>query len=383
MSISKLLKSKKSGSIMVLALLVVVVLLVMGGGLLSLGLHGQMLGIRTGTEIAARTAADAGLTKALFEINEKLEVSRSSYWDDSTLPQASYGVLTNCDATYSYTITGDLDSGYSIKSIGKSGQAERKVNATLRLQGLFDYGILAQERLNLMKGNIVDAYDSSDPSNTDVELQIGTASDISWHLNIYGAIIDGEVLTDVDVEFPLITPPVLPDMGTAIEAQDATITVLGPVDNGRYSEITLKTGAILEIDGEDVVLHITGDISIGQGCEIVVKSGSSLTLYLDGNLNAANSNGINNETQIPGNFTLFGTGEDQIFDLKAKSSWYGAVYAPNATITVFAGGDIYGSFISSDFEMKSGGSLYYDIALRDGSITEVGTRFVVERWQEQ
>ncbi len=384
MDMNKLVKSKESGSVMILVLLAVVLLLVMGGGLLSLGLHGQMLGIRTGTEIAARTAADAGLTKALFEMNKKLEVSQSSYWDDSTLPQASYGVLANCDATYSYTITGDLDSGYSIESIGKRGQAERKVSATLRLQGLFDYGILTQEDLTLKADTLVDGYDSSDPSNTDVELQIGTTSDLPESMNIEGSTVDGEVLIDVDVDFPPITPPVLPDMGTSIEAQDATITVIGPVDNGKYSEITLKTGAILEIDGEDVVLHITGDISLlGAACEIVIKPGSSLTLYLDGNLIAGNSSGINNETQIPGNFTLYGTGEGQIFDLKAKSAWYGAVYAPNATTTVFAGGDIYGSFVCSDFEMKSGGSLYYDIALRDASIAEVGTRFVVKRWQEQ
>ncbi len=159
MDMNKLVKSKESGSVMILVLLAVVLLLVMGGGLLSLGLHGQMLGIRTGTEIAARTAADAGLTKALFEMNKKLEVSQSSYWDDSTLPQASYGVLANCDATYSYTITGDLDSGYSIESIGKRGQAERKVSATLRLQGLFDYGILTQGTLTLKSDTLVDGYD--------------------------------------------------------------------------------------------------------------------------------------------------------------------------------------------------------------------------------
>ncbi|MHC4658883.1 MAG: DUF7305 domain-containing protein, partial [Planctomycetota bacterium] len=284
-------------------------------------------------------------------------------------------------ATFSYRVSGDLDNGYVVESAGSSGHAAKVVNATLRLKGLFDYGILAQYKLNLMKGNIVDGYNSGDPNDTDVELQIATASDVPWHLNIEGAIIDGEVYTDVEVDFPPIIPPVLPDMG-AIKGQDATVTVIGPGQNGKYQYIELKTGAILEIAGEDVVMHVTGDIWLGQGCEILVKPGSSLTLYLDGNLIAGNSNGINNETQIPSNFVLFGTGEKQIFDLKAKSAWYGAVYAPNATTTVFAGGDMYGAFVCSDFEMKSACNLYYDEALRDEAITQVGSCWVVDRWFE-
>jgi hypothetical protein len=46
MNTNKLLQSKKTGSVMALAMLVVVILLVMGTSLLSLGLHGRMLGVR-------------------------------------------------------------------------------------------------------------------------------------------------------------------------------------------------------------------------------------------------------------------------------------------------------------------------------------------------
>ncbi|MHC4792627.1 MAG: DUF7305 domain-containing protein, partial [Planctomycetota bacterium] len=204
-----------------------------------------------------------------------------------------------------------------------------------------------------------------------------------WALNIYGATIDGDVKQPVDFDFPDITAPDLPYYGTLIEAQDATVVVFGPVDNGVYSGIELKTGAILQIDGADVVLHITGDIWLGQGCEIVIKPGSSLTIYLDGNLIAQNSNGINNETMIPSKFVLYGTGEEQKFDLKAKSDFYGAVYAPNADTTVFSEGDVYGSVICSSFQMKQNCVFYYDEALRDAGLTTIGGIFVVDRWFEE
>ena len=129
---NKTVRSRRRGAALPLVFLVLVILLVIGNGLLSLSLHGQTLGIRTSKEIAARCAADAGLTKAIFEMNEKLKVKP---WDDSILPETTDESLTNCDAAFSYTVTGDIDSGYIIESIGRSGRAERKVSCTLSLQG--------------------------------------------------------------------------------------------------------------------------------------------------------------------------------------------------------------------------------------------------------
>ncbi|MHC4456775.1 MAG: DUF7305 domain-containing protein [Planctomycetota bacterium] len=376
----KLLKSRKIGSALTLVLLVLVIFLTVGAGFLSLGEHSRMLAIENISEISARAAADAGLVKALFEMNEKLKVGP---WVDSGLPHAINEGLAGSDATLSYTVTGDFDSGYTIESIGGAGPVQRQVRATLRMQSIFDYGILTQGTLNLFKDNIVDGYNSDDPNDTDNDLMIGTTSTDHWALNIYGATIDGDVKQPVDFDFPDITAPDLPYYGTLIEAQDATVVVFGPVDNGVYSGIELKTGAILQIDGADVVLHITGDIWLGQGCEIVIKPGSSLTIYLDGNLIAQNSNGINNETMIPSKFVLYGTGEEQKFDLKAKSDFYGAVYAPNADTTVFSEGDVYGSVICSSFQMKQNCVFYYDEALRDAGLTTIGGIFVVDRWFEE
>jgi len=98
----KLLQSKKRGSALPLAVVAVLILLAMGTGLLSLGLQSRIISIRTTSDIAARSAADAGLIKALFEMNEKLKVEP---WNGSSLPLGTNISLPNCDAVFSYTVT--------------------------------------------------------------------------------------------------------------------------------------------------------------------------------------------------------------------------------------------------------------------------------------
>ncbi|MHC4573768.1 MAG: DUF7305 domain-containing protein [Planctomycetota bacterium] len=376
MNVRKLLTSRKSGAALTIVLFAVIILLLMGGGLLSLGLQGRMRAIRTSSGIVARCAADSALTTTVYEMNQKLKVIP---WDDTALPYALDSALLGCDATFSYEVQGNLNSGYVATCVGKSGYAHRRVTATLRLKGLFDSGVMVKETIKLYSGTLVDIYDPA----TDVPVQIATTSAEPGSISLApGASVDGEVLVGVEGYFPTVSVPLLPDMGMPIDVQ-GTIMTIGPEDSGRYTAITLKTGAALVADGGgEVILHVTGDVFMGQSCEVVLKPGTSLTLYLDGDLLAGNSTGINNESQDSTAFTLFGTGEDQKFELKAKSEWYGAVYAPNADVTIKSNAEVVGSFVSSSFETTGGALILYDSALRDVDTSDVGVFFIVDRWQE-
>jgi len=64
----------------------VVILFVIGACVLSLGLHSRGFAVRTSFYISVRCLAYAGLTKAFFEMNEKLKVV---LWDDSGLPEVT------------------------------------------------------------------------------------------------------------------------------------------------------------------------------------------------------------------------------------------------------------------------------------------------------
>ena len=395
----------RGGFALAAMLCAVVILFVIGASVLSLGLHSRVFAARTSSDIAARCAADAGVTKALFEMNEKLKVIP---WQDGSLPEATHESLPNTEAIYSYAVTGDPGSGYFVQSTGKSGLQEKVISCSLSLQGPFERAILAQGPLILKGGTIVEGYNSEDPWETGIDAPVGTLSTLpdSVVLN-HGVVIGGDVIVGVggsvetvvkdlgasthrqyallkEIILPAITVPELPDKGAGIQAHGTTLTV-GPTDTGQYGKIELKKASdpgILEINGGDVVLYVTGDISLGQGCEIVIKDGATLVLYLDGDMVASNNAGINNEND-PINFKLFGTGtEEQTITLKAKSESLGAIYTPNAVVTIMADGDVYGSITAKTFEMKSGGNFYYDKALKNATIDDEGLRFVIEEWRE-
>lgn len=166
----ELLQPKRRGSVVPLVLVVVMVLLSMGVGLLDLGMKGRLFSIRTASDISARCAADAGMTMALYEMNEKLRVKP---WNDSSLPEATSQSLPYCDAVYSYTVTGNSSDGYTIESIGTSGNAERKVVCILKPQGPFEFAVFAEDGAELKNSALVDWFNfGADDEN----LKVGTNS---------------------------------------------------------------------------------------------------------------------------------------------------------------------------------------------------------------
>ena len=421
---AKLMKSKKLGAVLALVVLVIAVMLVIGGGLLTLGANARIYAIRTAADISARCAADAGLTTALWAMNDSLAKKTFSA---GNLPQKPDTDLPNSEppATFNYTVTAlAANNEFGIVSIGRCNAAQRTVWGRLRLRGVGEVGVLVRDSMVLKAGTLVDGRDSRDPANPnpDVEVQIGTTSTLPAMVVLNnGVTVDGDVLVgygvvdpntvikdlgatvtgykgtlDEEPEFPPITPPVLPNMGM-IFAQDKTIQV-GPAQSGRYNSIVLKNAsepAKLEILGGHVILYITGDISLGNSCEIVIKQiegmpHASLDLYVNGDIKSGEGSGFNLEPGCtPPDLKLWGLAQDplpadaqQSWQLNAKSEYFGQIYAPEATVQVNAKGDLYGAFTAYSFEMKSGGNLYYDGALSNVNPNDPGVRFVLKRWGE-
>jgi len=418
---NKLLKSKRRGSALPLAVVAMIVLMMMGVGLLSLGFNSRTFSIRMTSDIEARCAADAGLAAALFEMNEKLKVKP---WNDSTLPQAIDVTLPYSDEVCSYRVTGNLAGGYVIQSLGKSGNANRGVQATIGLQSAFNHAILTKQSLTLKSGTVVDGYNSLDPADTDISVDIGSqsgstssvilnagstvkgdvfvapGSDLDSAIKDLGAIVSGDKYASAPEPLPTVVAPVLADKGS-ISAIGATVAIT-PAESGTYSSINLQqlsttegkganavtttTPSILEVSGGDVVLHLTGDIQLGNSCEVLIKEGSSLTIYTDGNIHCRNGSAINSENppEAADTLQIYATGTTkQFFDVKAKSDFTGIIYAPDADVVLYAKGDAYGSIIAEDFNYMAGGNFYYDEALqKKNTVNDDAVVFVVTRWQE-
>ena len=399
---NKRLKSQETGSALTLMLFAVVLLTLTGMALLNLGFQTRISAIRTAQGMQARWSADAGLIKAVVEMNNKLTAKT---WSDISMPAVTKEVLFQSNQSFSYQVDKDGGGNYTVTSTGITGPAIKRVYATMGFKGLFDNAILVKDRISLMPKTLIAGYNSEDPTDTDFDLTIGTTSTAADRIPIGpGTVIEADVFVGVggdpntvigaggtitgrkftlheELDFPVITPPPLPDTGTALSST-GTIT-LDPTQSGTYTEISLSQSGLLEIQGGDVELYIIGNIDLGNGCEVIVQPGSSLTLYVDGDINADNSLGFNNQAGNVKDFQLFATGtEEQVFNMKAKSSIFGTIHAPDVDIQMYAKAEMRGAIVGKNVTFKSGGIFYYDEALRDVSIDDVGARFIVKRWRE-
>ena len=394
----KLLQSKNRGSAIPLAIVVVLILLAMGTGLLNLGLNSRIFSTRTTSDIAARCAADAGLTKALFEMNEKLKVKP---WDDSSLPLETQISLPNCDAVYSYTVTSD--SGiYTLQATGTSAQYQRTVSCTLELKGPFEAAIFTEGFINLNNSAEVDWYNYD---ASDANMKVGTNSTADGSVRLASsAIIKGDVAVgmggDPDTAIDLGGSATIEGQTSALteEVEILPITVPEAIDSlasggdiinnttisssGKYSSIDLGNSETIIISGGDVTLYITGDITLGNSAELQIEEGASLTLYLGGDFEGKNSSAVNNETEDPGSLQIYGLDSCETIIFKNSSDLYGAIYAPNADVIMNNSADVYGAVVAKTFDMKNSGLFMYDATLRDASLNDELVRFEINRWSE-
>jgi len=411
-------QQRNGGFAMAAMLCAVIILFVMGASVLSLGMHSRGLAVRTASDIKARAAADAGLTKTVFQMNELLEnrtwdpVELQYQFDTKVLPYTTDESLPYCEATYDYKVTPTgkkSNNEFAVTCSGKSGNSVKTVHAIVKVKSIFDSALLVKDRISLMPKSLVDGYNSSDPFDPYINIKIGTTSTLDGRIPLGpGTVVNGDIFVGVegdpqdvigaggsvngrkfalldDIDLPKVTPPPLPDKGKGLQSKSGIITI-GPADSGKYANITLENSKVpggLEITGGRVVLYITGNITMGKGCEVIVRAGSSLVIYVDGDVTTENSTGFNNEAGNIKKFALYATGTNQTFNLKAKSSIFGVVYAPDVDINMYPGSTVNGAIVGKNITFKSGGSFYYDEALQDASIYEEAVHFAVTFWQDE
>ena len=395
----KRLKNKKSGSAIVLVIFAILILFITGVSLLKLGLVSRVYAIRNTAQTRARCAADSGLTKALFEMNEKLKVKP---WNDSSLPSDANVALENCDATFGYSVTGTLGSGYTIESTGNSLQVQKTVSTTLQLAGAFEFAVFGDEGLTMYNSSIIDwyNYDSDDKS-----LRIGTNSTegnavlIKSSASINGDVLVGingnpdqvidnkgtvtgqqramteqNILTSVTVPLALQS---LPSGGTI--QNDTTITT-----SSKYTEIDLKNNKTITVDGP-VSLYVTGNVTLNNNAQIKVVNTNPdayLKLYMGGNFEGKNGSSMNNLTNNSKKLQIYGLDTCQNMDFKNSTNLYGTIYAPKADVTFYNSANAYGSVVAESFEQKNDMAFYYDASLRDVQVNDELVEFTVNRWSE-
>jgi len=396
MNHKRLPRNARCGAVLPLVILMVVVLMVIGIGLTGLSMHSRMLAVRSAADISARSAADAAVSTAVFQMNEKLKVKP---WNHSSLPAGSDVELLDCNATFDYAVS-ENNNIYAVSGTGRAGNSVRTINSTLRLISPFDYALFARNTVELKNCAKVDWYNNK-PG--DWPLQVGTGSTGAGAITLMnGAIVNGDVVVGVDGDpktvienhganfndsYAMTSEPVLPvitvpaylvSMPSGGQITDSTTIS----SSGKYSKIDLGHSKVLTIN-VPVTLYITGDVLLGNSAEIKINSGGSLVMYIGGNVIGDNSAGFNNTTADAKNLGIFCLDTCTKVLFKNSSNFYGTIYALDAAVTIDNSANIYGSVVSDSFILKNSGRLHYDAALRNRSVNDEAVRFAINRWSEQ
>jgi hypothetical protein len=395
----KVIYAKQNGSVLPLSLVVVLILLAMGTSLLNLSVSNRIYTTRNASDITARCAADAGLIKALYEVNNKIQ---GKSWVGTAMPLESNINLLNCDAKYDYTVTTNVNGDYVITSTGTSGINYRTVSCVLEKQGSsMDYALFCEGSIIFRNSGTVDWYNYS---NEDENLKIGTNSTNNGAITLKNSVeIEGDILVgpggDPDKVVTLknsakvegdITPLSQKEELTLAEVPEwldslpssGTIKKNTTIKNSaKYASINLNNSKTVTIK-KDVTLYVTGDVILGNSCEIKIEDGASLTLYLAGDLIAKNSTKINNETEIPKNLQIYGLEGCTELDLRNSCDLYGVIYTPNADIVMHNSVNVYGAIVCNTMDLKNSGNFMYDASLRDENLDASPTTYSVAKWSE-
>jgi hypothetical protein len=392
---------KRQGSAMVLSMFAVILLIIAGIGLLRLALDARISAVRGASMLAARSAADAGLAKALYEMNLKLE---DRPWDNSGLPSAADVQLEGCNATYSYSVTGNPGSGFAAECTGRSGGIQRTVRCELPVESLYKDLIMVTQDILLTNNCTVSAWDSrtgetvayqsrmgtlaTEAEGADIDMGSNTVVNGDVYVGVDGdpdAVIDGGTITgstyalEEDIDLPVLVPPALPNKGNISVNGNMTI---GPSNSGRYGSIQISNNKTLTISGGDVILNVTGNIDLRNSSSIVIDEDASLMLYVGGDITTMNNADFNNKTQVPSKLKIIGTGVSQEFYFKNKSDMFALIVAPEATVEMKNSADIYGAYICGNFQVKNNANIYYDVALGMATVYD-GIRFIIRYWSEE
>jgi hypothetical protein len=396
-AMSRVLSQNRSGFISLMAMVVAIIMFIIGIALLTLGFNRRLFSIRANQQIAARGAADYGLTKAVHEMNLRLPTVTAPYPAESSVQVPGSNAGSNATSTYSYAVT--KDSGiYYVQASGTCGSTTKTVTCELRLKSVFEYAILTKNNLDIGSVSTVNCDNCGD-----VPLKIGTTNNPNTTAQITlkpNSTVDGDILlgqggipslvvgagatyhniyavaTDYDLPQPALPANFVTSATTITISSSSAINTAG-----KYicSTIDLKNGGTLDVNA-NVELYVTGAITLKNGADIKLAAGKKLTIYLAGAFDGYYGAGFNDGGD-PTLLTIIGLGSSDII-IKNSDAFCGTVYAPNANVHLYNSAKVYGSIIANNYKQDNSALFTYDANLRQ--VTDASlARFVPNHWREQ
>jgi hypothetical protein len=423
--------SRERGSALLITLVITSILGITLLSYLNLVHNQHRAVVRSESWNYAIAVSEAGIEEAMTQL----------YYSADNLASNDWTLQTNC-----YVKTRVLDRGgyivqisnvsppviYSHGYVQKPDSTNfipaRTVRVTVGRNGLFRKGMVARGNIDLMGNNIMtDSFDSVDPAystngrydedkakdNGDVATNSTITNSLAvGNANLYGHVATGPggnvvlgpngsvgsrtwvdagnkgieagyFTDDMNVDFPLVTPPfttATAPSGGSVGGTNYTL-VLG---NGNYSltELSMSGQNKMIVNG-NAILYVSGDASMGGQSYIYIATNASLNLYVNGTSASLGGNGIMNANANATNFMYWGTTNNTSLSMSGNAAFTGIIYAPDAAFTLGGGGstdyDFVGASVTASVKMNGHFKFHYDENI--GRVTP-NAGYIVTSWNE-
>lgn len=425
---------QKQGFALLMTMAIVLLLGIALGSYLLVSSQEDKMVVRAQCWNGSLTLAEAGVDEALAQMNASPNNFAANGWGGGT---PNFGPVTRTLADGSYTVTISNDSAHTIYSTGyesvpdTSQQVSRTVEVGVTTQQVnpFDVGLGAVGSIN-MNGNSVatDSWNSTNSTLSSNGLYVATLTSSNGDVaseqgivNIGNHTIDGNlylgptatyssgtnqvtgtIYNDYNVQFPPVTLPATDANGNGISWQPAPVTNTGtskkpnnihdftsansPGANNYY--LVSDTEPLQVEAGVTVTLQVTNVSSFNPG-SITINGGTAnsgtLVMYDDaGSATLGGNSGGGAIGNRPENFVFFGLPGVTSITLSGTSTFVGAIYAPDAVLTLNGGGNgnnLEGSAIVNNVTMNGHYDFHYDLALAALNFG-VGRGYIPTSWAE-
>ncbi len=348
-------------------------------------------------KLAAQYVAEAGITQALFELQNGGTGVKGSIQNVQTFSQGSYWV----DVT-------DLGGGQlSLESTGLDRGKGYRIDVVVEQLNTSNWvwAAFGDAGLTMDSNAFVDSYDSALGIYTDQDVNgsgassyansdgnIGSNNDVTLDQNakVYGdanpgpagtttangnSVISGSTTpSPIVMPLPPLTIPVVASAGDYTVPSSTTVS-LGP-GTFAFDDFTLNTGGHLNITGP--VTLIVNNMQLDSNSEMILDAlGGKLELYVLDDFVMDSNTLIASQTFTPADIEInldsnnvidpnVQVDLDQV-DLNSNAQIYGTIYAPNASVEINSNFELFGALTAYSVHLDSNCKIHYDEALATGS----------------
>lgn len=378
------------------ALLAALVLIMIIAGMAVVVLQADLTLNRSRMDTASNQRAFYAAEAAIGEARIALALGNVDPGQGETVSlgsEAAPRVLGTC--RYWSTVSKVDSRHYSIVGTAIDGRCRKSQERlmTFAATGFFQYAAFGKVGVRLDSNAFIDSYDSTvGPyasqigAGTDYARQnavVGSDGDIRLSSNTEvhgdahpgiggtvdtsrpGALVTGSTApSDSDFEFPEIEIPLIGSSGNQNIVADVTV---GPGEV-RYESVRVDGGATVRIVGPAQVVIADFLMRTGTTLEFDTTNGP-VEVYGEGNFVLESNSTVLTNSDSAVDVKMFLNGDTQAgrgshdVELSSNSAFVGAVYAPNARLSLNSNFEIYGSVMALDLDLSSNGSIHYDEAL--------------------